>query len=1302
MITAPYSRNRSFCLTALFLGIVSLGTAYGDIDRYAGSDWALLDAKATLAAAAEITLANYPNCDEATVDEKMVQVYRADGTGENQDEAFVKVLTEKGKRNHGTLALSFMLPYGNVQVTKIELIKPTGETVPVDIAANSKETIDNSQIAMNIYDPNSKILQVNIPGIEVGDVLHYVTHSNTLRPIIPGEFADENLLESDGYIRHLTYEVHAPVAKPLKKIALRDEISGTVVYTTRPGDDQTLVYRWDVSHVPRMFDEPSMPAREEVLQRVLVSTMADWHDVSKWYWNLSESHLTATSPELTQTVAALTAGAKSDADKAKALFYYVSQKVRYMGLTAEKDRPGFEPHDVCLTFGKKYGVCRDKAALLVSMLRTAGLKAYPVLVSVGSKKDVDVPDPGFNHAIVAAELTKGNYLLMDPTDEHARDFLPLHDGNQSYLVARPEGEVLQISPIKPPGQNLMRITTTGVLRKSGRLEAKSDIWFDGANDDVYRNAFSRMKADDVHRYFELCLRRAMPGARLTSLTVTPASMLDVSKELHAVMGFSVDGMTATGSGKAVVSLPWMGKELGLANMILGGASLEQRKYPLQTEVACGLHEVIALKLGEGFAGTESLPVYAPVDSDYLAYHQDVAARNGELDCSRDLQLKKVEFTASEYAELKRTLKDLDYDARKAPVLALAGGGVTSPDVASVDPAAATVDSDAVILNSEKTLEVTDPHSALYRVKYSKRILTYAGKIREAEIKVKFDPACESVRFVRGTVTSRTGQHQEIAPAEINVMDADWSASAKRYTGGKILVANLPGVDLGSTIDVEFEVAMKNKPFLAGFESFQLPDDLRHKTFELSAPAGTLIETKVSGDTALPATTEKAPDGRLVSRWTTAGMKALPAEQQLPPAWMCTSGVSYFVGDFSAYLKELNATMRARASSSVAAAAAARQIAATSASRLDAVRGIRDFVAKSVRLAGPSFTELPLDELSTADRTLADGYGHAADRAILLQAMLTAAGFQPDFVLASDLPALEKIRTTATAVPLPESFDTPLVRLTLDGKTFYLNDTDQYAQLGSTSHDDRLGLDLTTQACEVIAAAPDCQDRTETVYTLSLTDSGQLRMGILKHFYGGEYNTRNRYFSELRPEERKRYYEQLVSGVAQGARPAGDLTARFDTYPGTEQFTVDLDHYAVVDGKFFYFDLPFTPSLLDLPAADQRRLPLMLSSAEKNSIRTEIELPPGFQDLVIAPTSETLAAPAGGGSLHMTSSAEPGKFVLTDDFETSPVILSPHDYLDMQKIESVLEKKSAKVFLLERSSPGKVSTETPSLLPAAKS
>ena len=69
------------------------------------------------------------------------------------------------------------------------------------------------------------------------------------------------------------------------------------------------------------------------------------------------------TPEMKERVDELIAGAKTDREKIQAIFNHVAKNIRYMGLTPEKDRPGFEPHDVSLTFGKKYGVCRDKAAL---------------------------------------------------------------------------------------------------------------------------------------------------------------------------------------------------------------------------------------------------------------------------------------------------------------------------------------------------------------------------------------------------------------------------------------------------------------------------------------------------------------------------------------------------------------------------------------------------------------------------------------------------------------------------------------------------------------------------------------------------------------------------------------------------------------------------------------------------------------------------------------------------------------------------------------------------------------------------
>jgi len=1279
MITKDCFLFRSLVLLVLLA--LAVLPVRGEDTNFIGSDWTLVDLSNVLTAAKEITPEKYPNSDAVTVDQKSMRVYQPDGTGGNQDETFTKVLTEKGRRDNRTLSLGYQLPYFTVSVPVLEIIKPDGKVVPVDVAANSKESIDDSQMAENIYDPNSLVLRVNIPGLETGDIVHSVVRQTTVRPLITGEFDDENIFEGNGHIRHISYEVHAPGNRPLQRIGLRDEVPGTVVYSAQTNADGSLVYHWEINNVPRMYDEASMPPYDEVLQRLFVSTTPDWQTISKWYWNLSQSHLAATTPEMKAKVAELIAGKTNDMEKIHALFFYVSKSIRYMGSTLEKDRPGFEPHDVCITFDKKYGVCRDKAALLVAMLRIAGFDAYPVLINIGAKRDPEVPQPDFDHAIVSVELKKGEYVLMDPTDENTPDLLPSYDCNRSFLVCRAEGENLRISPVPPVDQHLMIIKTTGVLDANGHLEAKSELSFNGVNDDEYRNAFSHMKADDEHRFFERALKSALPGAKLESLKILPENMLDVSTKLHAELEFSVDGLTVIGGSNAVVSLPWIGRNFGIVNFLLrDSAGLEKRKYPLETEFTCGMQENISLKLADGFAGPIAMPSDSSVDDDSLIYAQNIAFNDGSLDASREFKLKTVEFSPAQYLLLKQTLKGMEYDARKNPILAVTTDFNRTTPVAG-NSTAAPVQSNAEILWSHKKLEVTDAHTAVYTVKYSKRILTYDGKINESDVKIDYNPAGATAKLISAVVISKTGERKEISSSEMNMMDQGWNPSARRYTGGKILVANLPGVEIGSTIEVAYSITFTNQLYLADYEPFQLVDALDQKSFELVAAPDVVVQKMTGGPAGILTETNSVNDGRQTFQWSAENVKALPAESQLPPEWDSATGVGYFIGNEQDYLKSLNAAMLAHSQNSTNASATAQQLTAHAANKLDAIKAIRDFIAKTIRLAGPSFTDLPLSELSDADTTLSDGYGHLADRAILFHAMLTAAGFHPEFVLASDLPPIAGITNITDSFPLPQYFQTPLVRVTVDGETYYLNDTDQYSQLGTTAADGNLGIALATGTIETLHAAENCSTHADVAYAVSLTDAGKARITVTRNFYGMDYNTKNRYFSELPPEERNRYYQGIVSDMAQGARPDGDLTTKFDVYPGLETYTVDIDNYAVVDGKYFYFDLPAAPTLFS-PGADHRALPYYLSQKFAGIVRTEITLPPQFQEVVIEPESELLTVPGGTrmGIMRMDGN---GQSIFTDQFAIVPSIIDPQDYPAILKVQSTLGKKSAKLFLLEQ-------------------
>src|SRR5208337_4093214 len=139
----------------------------------------------------------------------------------------------------------------------------------------------------------------------------------------------------------------------------------------------------------------------------------------------------------------------------------------------------------------------------------------------------------------------------------------------------------------------------------------------------------------------------------------------------------------------------------------------------------------------------------------------------------------------------------------------------------------------------------------------------------------YNPSCQEVKFLRGVVTSKTGERQEISTNEINVMDSGWNASAKRYTGGKILVANLPGVDIGSTIEVEFELTAKDRAYVAGFEPFQLPDEVEQKSFQLTAPADLEMTRRISGAPGLLKEQTRTENGKQVFEWTARNVKALP-------------------------------------------------------------------------------------------------------------------------------------------------------------------------------------------------------------------------------------------------------------------------------------------------------------------------------------------------------------------------------------------------------------------------------------------
>ncbi|MCK5852637.1 DUF3857 domain-containing protein [bacterium] len=1244
----------------------------------------LISTSEMIKAGEKATTNTYPNSDDVLIADYTKIKYNPNGTYETINDQCLKVLTEKGRRDDRTSSIWYDVAYGTAAVLKVQIIKPDGKIISVDIKENTKDMVEASQMDMNIYNPNSRVIRINFPDLKIGDMARLVTKKTETKSRVPNTWYDIQLMEAPAPIVYQVIEVIAPKKRPLRHIVLKNEITNTVKYTKKTGSS-TVTHKWVVRNVPRMFAEPGMPGYKP-LQHLLLSTISKWKQVSKWYYNLCEPRLQAVTPDISNKVEELTADMTDPDEKIKALFKFVSQKIRYMGITTEDTAPGYEPHDVSITFDNKYGVCRDKAALLASMLRIAGFKAYTTLMLGGRpKKDQEVPNAFFNHAITAVQNDDGSYILMDTTDETTKDLLPVYLNNCSYMVASPKGASLQTTPVIPAEKSLVKVTTEAKYNNKGNLKATSKIVFEGINDRAYRGAFAKMELDEIRRVFEGIVKKVAPGAKVTDFSIGPDDMMDLTEPVTAEIEFTAPDLFVSGKNETMIAIPWFGPSVGLANRILSGSfGLDKREYPLKTDIACGVKETISIDLKNAVGDVVALPDFDDIDDKKIKWSRSIKTEDGKLSGEGEFLVKAVEYSTDEYIEMKDILKKIEFNNRKRPIFATSS--YTGMDDEDFDEGESTFsytpEGDVEITERIIETDVKNTRNWTTITKITKEVLTYAGKKDNAEIKIHYNPAWENVKIVKAVVTDTDGNEKELNEKELNLMDATWVASAPRYPPGKILVASLPDVDIGSIIQYEIKRTYKKHPFFAMRMSFNGFDSIIEDSVKVSLPDSSKVKLQ-NPDSDEIESSKNEEDGKQIYEWTTSDQRPVRKEKSLPPWYYFNPTVFLSTGNWPEYADRVGRKFIAAANNQSECSAKAKELIANCKTDNEKIIAIRDFVTKNIRSAGPSFVSMPLSAVTQADITLKDGYGNGADKAIVIFAMLKAVDLKPEFVLSSWLSMVDKVRKPMTEYPLRSTFGGVLVKVKSTDEDIYLNDTSQYASLGTTPHDGRPGLILPIGEISIINATSNKADNTEVEYSIKLSDNGDAEITKTTKTFGTGYASEKKYFDEITPENRKRYFQNAVSAISQGAKPVGKLITKFDDYPGIEQLTVKVDKFAIRDGDFLYLKVPISlKNILGL-RSDVRDNPISWSSETKMTLTASVELPAGFDNVKLVPPDITWKAPENAGIITTKTIVSKGTIKIVDSVNINPAVIPADEYDDMLEINRKLSHPRMRTILVSK-------------------
>ena len=498
--------HRYFRDTALAVGLV-----FALAGQIRGADLAIPEAKPMIAPPAKWVVPHFfARLSEDQVqpgeDERMLLWERQFNAGENENFTHVvrQILSFSGVQNGATITVDFDPSYQSLTFHWLRIWRDNGhlERLDADKIKLIQPERDLDQAQFN----GKKSAVMVLDDVRVGDVVDCAWSIRGGNPVFGGRFSGVVPVQFGQPVERLTTRVLWPRARHL-----RARTFGCAVQPALVSTKEFMEYTWDLTRVPGLRPEDSLPDWYDPEPWVQLSEFQTWAEVGQWASALFQNTAPPSAELLRKTTEWRQLG--SPEQQVLAALRFLQDEVRYFG--TEIGVNSHRPADPSLVFSRRYGDCKDKALLFVTLLRGLGIEAYPVLVNSDLCGTIDQWLPSataFDHVIVQV-LCDGQTYWLDPTAGYQRGSLAAH-----YLPCYGCG--LVVSPqttglsVIPQSTGLPATTTTEYFRLRGKNEPadlKVVTVAEGRDADNVRAYFATTPRDTVTKSYLKFYADAYPG-----------------------------------------------------------------------------------------------------------------------------------------------------------------------------------------------------------------------------------------------------------------------------------------------------------------------------------------------------------------------------------------------------------------------------------------------------------------------------------------------------------------------------------------------------------------------------------------------------------------------------------------------------------------------------------------------------------------------------------------------------------------------------------------------------------------------
>ncbi len=570
-------------------------------------------------------------CDERT------QI-SALGTQVTELHYIVKILNERGKENFSESSIDYDSTYEKVELEYARTIKPDGTILEV----GTRHIRDVSKYMNFPLYSNARAYIISFPGIAEGVSIEYKVRISRSRLMNKKDFIMSYPVEASEPILSANFVVDLPKEKKLHLKTLNEKYNnfGANLLPDIKEKDGRLIYSWGFKDIPQIIPEANMPSNVQVNPTILLSTFSSWQEIYDWWWPLAKEKIKADSA-IKEKVAELTGNQSSSEAKARAIYNFCAQKIRYVAV--EYGQAGYEPHTAADIFKNRYGDCKDQAILLVTMLREAGFSAWPVLIPTRDCYNLteDFPSALFNHCIAALALNEKT-VFMDPTAETCSfDDLPDGDQQRWVLVFKEEGFKIQLTPLYPATHNSLKQYLSIKINPDETITAERSVLTAGMYEQAQRLWLLYTPPELVQETLKEKIQEVSIGSRLGQYRVK--NLGDLNTPVGFIYTFTgPEYFTHAGNLRIMPQLAFLDTAL---------AAKDKRKYPIDFAVLDTKETVFEIELPPGFTA-KYMPQSISEDSPWLKFSAEYRYEKNKIYFTQKIELKRNTIPEEDYATFK--------------------------------------------------------------------------------------------------------------------------------------------------------------------------------------------------------------------------------------------------------------------------------------------------------------------------------------------------------------------------------------------------------------------------------------------------------------------------------------------------------------------------------------------------------------------------------------------------------------------------------------------------------------------------